>query len=335
MPLTTEQLHRYLGDEKWHSGQELADSLGVSRTIVWKQIEKLRSKGIEVEASSGKGYRLKKSQTGLYIESFIREHLNPVVLSKIGQIIVANSIGSTNDECLKLVNEVGQSEGAEAGDILVLAEQQTNGRGRRGKQWHSPYASSLYMSISQRFNQGASALSGLSLIVGIAVANVLAHAGLQDVQLKWPNDILFDGKKLGGILLELTGDIAGPCYAVIGIGLNLQMPPDAAKIIDQPFTDLVSAGPTINWDKNRLAAQIVNELDEQIEYFRRAGFGPFQERWTERDSFMGQEVVVSSSASQIDAGKHVGVNAEGSILLETANGVKPYSGGEISLRSRG
>lgn len=331
---SADKLFQMLNDGNWHSGQDLAHSLGVSRTVVWKQIEKLRAKGFEIEASSGKGYRLQARQASLFNESLLKEHLDAGVLTAIDQIIVADSIGSTNDECLKQVNAQiqEQAEPQSQGAVLVVAEQQTSGRGRRGKQWFSPYASNLYMSFSQRFDQGAATLSGLSLVVGIAVTNVLVRNGLQEAQLKWPNDILVASKKLGGILLELTGDIAGPCYAVIGIGLNLKMPVDAGQAVDQPYTDLMSVKPEANWEKNRLAAEIVNELCEVTQLFRQQGFAPFLSSWTERDAFLGQDVIISSAASQVDSGVHAGVNTDGSILLKTADGLKPFSGGEISLR---
>lgn len=330
MSLTPAQLHAHLNDGNWHSGQELADLLGVSRTIVWKQIEKLRSMGVEITASSGKGYRLGENHPGLFDENAIRKCLGDVSPIEAGNILIFDSVGSTNDECMRLINN--QKDGQGKGSILVLAEQQTNGKGRRGKQWYSPYASNLYMSISQRFDQGAATLSGLSLVVGIALANVLAQRGLKQVQLKWPNDILFAEKKLGGILLELTGDIAGPCYAVIGIGLNLHMPKEAEQSVDQPYTDLFGIDSAIKWDKNKLVADIVRELHQQLQRFIQAGFNAFQADWLERDSYIGRDVTVSTSTSQIDSGKYVGVGTDGSILIKTTEGVKSFSGGEISLR---
>jgi len=329
-----DKFFQLLNDGNWHSGQALADSLGVSRTVVWKQIEKLRAKGFEIEASSGKGYRLQSRQASLFNESLLKEHINADVLTAIDQIVVADSIGSTNDECLKQVNAQiqEQSEDQKQDSVLVVAEQQTSGRGRRGKQWYSPYASNLYMSFSQRFDQGVASLSGLSLVVGIAVANVLVRNGLQDARLKWPNDIQVANKKLGGILLELTGEIAGPCYAIMGIGLNLNMPADAGQAVDQPYTDLISAAPAGSWEKNGLAADIVNELCEVTQVFRQRGFAPFLSLWMERDAYLGQDVIISSASSRVDSGIHTGVNTDGSILLKTAEGLKPFSGGEISLR---
>jgi BirA family biotin operon repressor/biotin-[acetyl-CoA-carboxylase] ligase len=213
------------------SGQDLADLLGVSRTAVWKQLNKLEELGLEIESVKGKGYRIPGGIT-LLDEQAVRDTMAVDSLPLLAMLDLRDAIGSTNAEAMSQI-AAGRGSG-----YVCTAEQQTAGRGRRGREWVSPYARNLYLSAVWEYEQGAAVLEGMSLAVGVVVARALAACGVPPVQLKWPNDLLYEGAKLGGILLEMTGDPAGACQVVVGIGVNVSMPGKAAEGIDQSWTDV-------------------------------------------------------------------------------------------------
>jgi BirA family biotin operon repressor/biotin-[acetyl-CoA-carboxylase] ligase len=215
---------------------------------------------------------------------------------------------------------------------VCCAEQQTAGRGRRGRQWVSPFASNLYLSLLWQFEEGAAALEGLSLAVGVAVARALEAAGLPAVQLKWPNDILHDDAKLGGVLLEMLGDAAGACQVVIGVGLNVKMPPEAARDIDQQWTDIESLSGGEHPGRNALLAAMLNELLPLAARFAAQGFPPWRAQWQSLDAYDGRSVVLQAGSKKL-AGVARGVDERGALLLETDQGRQAVYGGEITLRS--
>jgi len=224
-------------------------------------------------------------------------------------------------------------QGAGAG-MVYTAEQQTAGRGRRGRSWVSPYARNLYFSIIGEFTQGAAALEGLSLAVGVAVARALENSGIAGVKLKWPNDVLFQGAKLGGILLEMVGDAAGSCHVVVGVGLNVAMPVTTATAIDQEWTDVASVAKRSAIScpgRNELLAAMLNEILPLINEFEAQGFAIWREPWQALDANAGKDVVMSSGGEKM-AGIARGVNERGALQLETTLGMKSVFGGEISLR---
>ena len=192
-----------LSDGEYHSGDALGRRLGVSRTAIWKQLKKIGDLGVVLESVKGKGYRL-PGGLDLLDPATINKSLTPLASEMLSTLDVFEVVDSTNVIALSRA-----MEGAHG--YLCTAEQQTAGKGRRGKVWASPYASSLYISAVWEFPSGAAALEGLSLAVGVAVVDALTQAGLENVQLKWPNDILCGGRKLAGILLEVAGDLSGPC----------------------------------------------------------------------------------------------------------------------------
>ena len=315
-----------LADGEFRSGQELADVLGVSRTAVWKQVNRLAEEsGIEIESVKGKGYRI-PGGIDLLSADGVLDALAPRPLSLLSRLAVLDSVDSTNAEVLRWAQEGG------APGMVCTAEQQTVGRGRRGRQWVSPYASNLYLSLLWEFSQGAAALEGLSLAVGVAVARALRACGAAAVQLKWPNDVLHDGRKLGGILLEMSGDAAGSCRVVVGVGLNVAMPATAANAIDQAWTDLktISAGELPG--RNRLLAELLNELLPLVADFEQQGFKHWREEWMALDAFDGAPVVLHTGSGEL-AGIARGVDQRGALQLESTTGVQSVYGGEISLRA--
>jgi BirA family biotin operon repressor/biotin-[acetyl-CoA-carboxylase] ligase len=196
----------------------------------------------------------------------------------------------------------------------------------------SPYARNLYLSAVWEYEQGAAVLEGMSLAVGVVVARALAACGVPPVQLKWPNDLLYEGAKLGGILLEMTGDPAGACQVVVGIGVNVSMPGKAAEAIDQSWTDASRINSGSPLDRNLLLAAILDELLPMLASFEATGFEAWRDEWLLLDAYAGADVVLHSGNKKM-AGKAMGVDKRGALLLQTVSaGVQAIYGGEISMR---
>lgn len=315
-----------LASGEFCSGQDLADALGVSRTAVWKQVSKLaRETGLDIESVKGRGYRI-AGGVDLLDEDKVRSGLDAAAAGLLTRLQILESVDSTNAE---VIRQIEQQAGA---GLVCTAEQQTAGRGRRGRQWVSPFAGNLYLSLLWEFSQGAAALEGLSLAVGVAVADALDKCGVPAVQLKWPNDVLHGDAKLGGVLLEMTGDAAGACQVVVGIGLNVSMPGASASVIDQAWTDLDAIAPDGHPGRNALLAALLNELLPLLARFEQQGFSHWQQRWQALDAYRDRAVVLDTGGQQL-AGIARGVDARGALQLETASGRQSLYGGEISLRS--
>jgi BirA family biotin operon repressor/biotin-[acetyl-CoA-carboxylase] ligase len=308
------------------SGQHLADAMGISRTAVWKQVNRLATDlGLAIEAVRGKGYRI-PGGLDLLDAAQVKAGLNDRADALLTRLEILDTVDSTNAEVLR------RAEQGCAPGLVCTAEQQTAGRGRRGRQWVSPYASNLYLSLLWEFSQGAAALEGLSLAVGVAVARALRASAVPDVQLKWPNDVLYGGVKLGGILLEMRGDTAGSCQVVIGVGLNVAMPAVAAGGIDQAWTDIKTITANPHPGRNRLLAALLNELLPLVADFEQQGFTRWRDDWQSLDAFAGAAVVLHTGSAQL-GGIARGVDARGALQLETTTGVQSVYGGEISLRA--
>jgi BirA family transcriptional regulator, biotin operon repressor / biotin---[acetyl-CoA-carboxylase] ligase len=326
--MANEELLKLLASGEFCSGQVLADALGVSRTAVWKQLNKVSEElGLNIESVKGKGYRI-PGGVDLLEGSAVKSAMSTEAATLMSALEVLTVIDSTNSEALRHAEN-----GAGAGYVCT-AEQQTAGRGRRGRQWVSPFASNLYISVLWQYEQGAAVLEGLSLAVGVAVSRALADCGVTDTQLKWPNDILHDGAKLGGILLEMTGDAAGSCQVVVGIGLNVAMQPESAAAIDQAWTDLsaLQANSDDKTTRSELLARVLNHLLPLLASFEQTGFAPWQQSFVEMDALLDQPVVLDSGARKL-AGVSRGVDDRGALQLETTTGVQSIYGGEVSLRA--
>ena len=222
---------------------------------------------------------------------------------------------------------------SELSGVVILSESQTAGRGRLGKVWASPFAANVYMSIIWRFDLGAEALQGLSLAVGVGVRRSLARLGVSGVQLKWPNDVYCEGKKLGGILLEVVGDPKGQCTVIIGVGINVAMPMAAAEEIDQPWTDLISAGAT-KLSRNLIVANLIASIFEVLNDFPALGFAAYREEWESSDLYQGSQGTVSNPAGSV-SGTILGVDGSGALRMRLVSGEEQrFIGGELSLRGK-
>lgn len=237
---------------------------------------------------------------------------------------IAQDTGSTQDDALA-------ADMPEQGCALFLAERQSAGRGRRGREWVSPPGANIYFSLSRRFFRPLPSLAGLSLAVGVALAEGLRSLGYGQVRLKWPNDLWIESRKLGGILVQLRPEVGGGTGAVIGVGLNVRMPDEAAQTIDQPWCDLsqFSAAPV---SRNVVVAALIGSLLPALEQFDAHGLAHFLWRWQELDALRGQRVQVQDG-DRVIAGVCLGVSSEGALRLEREDGseVKVH-GGEASLR---
>ncbi|MBS0557723.1 MAG: biotin--[acetyl-CoA-carboxylase] ligase [Proteobacteria bacterium] len=304
------------------SGSDLAAQLGVTRAAVWKQIRGLRELGVAIDAAAGQGYRLAWPFEALDARA-IRAELDPAMRRRLRGIAVHWQIDSTNSQLLS-------DAAAGAADLGVcIAEMQSAGRGRRGRAWLSPLGANVYFSLLKRFARGMDALAGLSLAVGVAVTQALEDCGASGLGLKWPNDVLVDGRKLAGILIEVGGEFLGPCHAVIGIGINLRLPPDFDS--GQPATDLVRVCAGAMPSRNRLVARLLVRLTAALDEFVDAGFTAFADRYARRDALAGKAVRVQA-ANGVNEGMAIGVDARGALCVRNADGVVAYDSAEVSVR---
>jgi len=319
MPTFSIELLTLLNDGQLHSGEEIGQVLAVSRAAVWKQIQKLQAMGFDIEPQKGLGYRLQGSFDLLNVE-VINANLrddNPI---KIQHEIVVDSTSMLMQRMVQ--------DGSAVNKLCLTAESQTHGRGRRGNTWASPFAQNLYFSLLWRFDQGLAAIEGLSLVVGMSLVETLRKQGAK-AELKWPNDILLQGKKLGGILIDVIGETNGPCFVTIGVGLNVHME-KSKDGISQAWTSLQKEQVMLN--RSTLLAHLLNDLAPNIEHFAKEGFSAYSERWPEFDAYCNKEVMLLLGDAVI-LGQALGINRRGEIRIHTAMGEKSFASGEVSLRA--
>ncbi|WP_341806316.1 bifunctional biotin--[acetyl-CoA-carboxylase] ligase/biotin operon repressor BirA [Pseudomaricurvus alcaniphilus] len=312
-----------MADGQFHSGEALGEVLGVSRTAVWKHLQKLESFGIALESVRGKGYRV-PGGLELLDRALIEAGLNAQARALLTELEVLQSVDSTNSIAMARASR-GNGNG-----YICLAEHQSSGRGRRGRKWVSPFGQSLYLSAVVEFSGGAAALEGLSLAVGVALVNALQELGAEGVGLKWPNDLLWDGRKLAGILLEMTGDPAGMCQVVVGVGLNVSVSTLASAEIDQPWAQLRELLPDLS--RNQLVVALLNHLLPALQRFQGGGFGAFQEEWEALHLYHDRPVSMLLGNNRVD-GIARGVSAAGALRVEVNGKIEEYNGGEVSLRA--
>ncbi|MFG6657280.1 bifunctional biotin--[acetyl-CoA-carboxylase] ligase/biotin operon repressor BirA [Scandinavium sp. M-37] len=313
VPLTLISL---LSDGEFHSGEQLGERLGMSRAAINKHIQTLRDWGVDVFTVPGKGYSLPEP-IQLLNEEFIRSNI------QTGAVTVLPVIDSTNQYLLERLATL------ESGDACV-AEYQQAGRGRRGRKWFSPFGANLYLSMYWRLEQGPAAAIGLSLVIGIVMAEVLQSLGAEKVRVKWPNDLYLMDRKLAGILVELTGKTGDAAQIVIGAGINLAMRRVESEVINQGWINLQEAG--IRIDRNMLAVRLIKELRAALLLFELEGLAPYLSRWERLDNFIDRPVKLIIGEKEI-FGISRGIDTQGALLLEQDGVIKPWMGGEISLRS--
>ena len=312
---------RLLAGAEFRSGEDIAAHLGVTRATVWNVIRQVEALGVPVEKVRGLGYRIAHPPVWLDAAQ-VTSHLGADVARF--DVSVVEEVGSTNT--LLLERAVA---GAPSGTVIA-AELQSGGRGRRGRTWISGLGGALTFSVLWRFEHGGAALSGLSLVVGLACARAVTAVGARGVGVKWPNDLQSAGRKLGGILIELQGDALGPSAVVIGIGLNVRLPASLVAAVDQPVIDLVSIGGTD--DRNELLAAVLGELDICIGRFQAGGFAALEPEFRKWHVLQGKDVGVHlPDGARID-GRVSGTADDGALIVRTEDGERRFHGGEVSVR---
>lgn len=342
------ELLRLLADGRQHTGPALAARFGISRAAVAKAVQALSLRwNLEIAAARGQGYRLCQPLE-LLDADLIAARLSDAVRSRLTALQIWTEIDSTNAELLRR-----GAAGAPNG-LVGLAERQHAGRGRQGRPWVSPFGRNCYLSILWRTPLAPAALGGLSLAAGVAVvaaiqaaanparspANYLAPnpalsaravRGLQEIGLKWPNDLHWRRRKLAGLLVEVSGEAQGPSQVVLGVGVNLGLTPAAGQAIDQPWVDLDEVlGPGV-CGRNDLAAALIEQLFGMFDAFERAGLAAFHDAWYRLDHYRGEAAQVQLGTRCLE-GTLAGIDADGRLLLATADGCQRLHGGEIRLR---
>jgi BirA family biotin operon repressor/biotin-[acetyl-CoA-carboxylase] ligase len=319
--LTFPILH-LLSDGRFRSGEALAAHFGVTRATIWNALQDAESHGVRLFSVRGKGYRLPEPVSFLdreQLRALLADHANIYALE------IHECMDSTNSYLMRAA-----AEGA-AHASCVIAELQTAGRGRRGRAWQTGLGDSLTFSVLWRFDCGAGALSGLSLAVGVALMRALHELGATEAQLKWPNDIVSNGKKLAGILIELQGDMDGASAAVIGIGLNLRVSEEMRRAIAQPAAGLQELLDT-EVPRDVVLATLLRHLADVLAIFERNGFEPLRDEWIARHAYHNDVVrLLLPDGREID-GIAQDVAADGALLVRAAEGLRRFTSGEVSLR---
>ncbi|MFC1748971.1 bifunctional biotin--[acetyl-CoA-carboxylase] ligase/biotin operon repressor BirA [Pseudomonadota bacterium] len=318
------QLLRILSDNRFHSGERIGEAMGISRTAVWKHIQALQTMGVDCYSVSGKGYRLSQP-IELLDKAEIELSLSRDGRSLLSQLELHPQIHSTNSHLMENRRLLQKGH-------ACLAELQTNGRGRRGRQWVSPFARNLYLSLYWYFDISPAMISGLGLAVGVGIVRALNEMGLDDVNLKWPNDILWQGQKLAGILLEMSAESGGPYHVVIGVGMNINM--DAATDgIDQPWVGLSTIANRY-LSRNAVASAVLDSLLKTASEFQTHGLAAFIDEWHAADAYAAQPVVIQQAGANV-SGIARGIDNDGAIIIETSDGLKRFHSGDVSLRPAG
>jgi BirA family biotin operon repressor/biotin-[acetyl-CoA-carboxylase] ligase len=340
-PVVRERLIGLLADGGWHSGEQLARSLGVSRTAVWKALKRLDAMGVAVERRPRQGYRWRQHgadqvEPGLELldAGAIRQGLSAASRARLRNLDVVLHTDSTNQRLLEVQNlPAGRSD-------VYLAEYQSAGRGRRGREWIAPFGNGLCLSVSRMFADTPPQLGALSLAAGVAVLRALSRFAIAGVGLKWPNDLLFRHRKLGGILTELRAEGAGPVYVVVGVGINLHLTPDvrerlggsAARIQGMEAAALCEASAGVLRMRNALAAGLVDELIAMMAEYQRTGLHAFAAEWRQADALLAAPVHVLAG-EQVHGGLARGIDEEGALLVEVPGRLLRFTSGEVSLRT--
>ena len=309
-----------------HSGESLAAELGQTRAAVWKGVERLRAIGVEVQALARRGYHL-PGPVELLDVGRIRAELGPDRAPHLHALEVLFEVGSTNT---RLLSSAPPPPGT--ADVC-MAELQHAGRGRLGRRWIAPFGSGVAMSLGWSCSDVVRTLPALSLGVGVAVVRALTRVGALGISLKWPNDIWFNDRKLGGVLIELRAEAGGPAHVVIGVGINVSLPPGARREIEVGGTAVAAVADacTVAASRNLAAGAILDELLSMLLQYERFGFAAFRDAWVALDGLNGRPVQVVVGETAV-LGIARGVDADGALLLETTDRLQRFVSGEASLR---
>jgi BirA family biotin operon repressor/biotin-[acetyl-CoA-carboxylase] ligase len=318
-----------LADGALHSGERLAAAQAVSRSAIWKAIGVLQSLGVEIEAAPHSGYRLAQAVAPLDAAEIVAR-LSPEVRARLRQAEAVWTLESTNAVLLaRSAPPAGQFD-------FLTAEYQVAGRGRRARQWFAPPGGALCLSLGWSFDALPAGAAALSLAVGVCARRALERVCATPVQLKWPNDLYARDRKLGGILIELRAESAGPATVVIGIGVNCALGAVLTRRVQETGTepiDLAALGiPAC--DRNQLAAALLDEIVRGVLEFAAQGLTAFASEWAAADALTGHSVAVSTSGG-LFVGQARGIDADGALRVEGKDGLRRFNSGEVTLRAQG
>jgi BirA family biotin operon repressor/biotin-[acetyl-CoA-carboxylase] ligase len=321
---TRAEILRLLSDGSFHSGTDLGKKLGITRAAVCKNVHQLAQSGLEVHRVTGRGYKLDTPLT-LLDRSQLLKWLGRSAAEVRDRLHVLDEVDSTNRYLAEQV-----AADMDINGTTCVAETQSGGRGRRGRSWVTTPYCNLMLSMAWRFPGGPSLVSGLSLAAGVALLRSLEEYGVSGVGLKWPNDVLWDNRKLAGLLVDIQGEAAGPTLVILGVGINGYISPQDAAHIDQPWVDLQGiTGKTT--DRNHLAALVVRHLLGMFHLFADKGFAPFREPWQKRHLFHGRRVRLIQGEREF-SGTAEGIDETGGLVIRQARNRQVFHSGEVSLR---
>ncbi len=315
-----------LADGEYHTAERLGLGVGLGRSALGQRVKQLQTLGVAVCATVGRGYQI-AGGLDLLDEDKIWAALHPTEVGALRSLEVHLTLDSTSRYLLDYARQGGR------GPCACLAEYQTMGRGRRGDKWVSPFASGLCLSLLWPFERNPSHLAGLSLAVGVTIAEALEAFGVDGVGVKWPNDLHWSGRKLAGVLIELVGKGGSPTHCVIGVGLNVRVPEAAAQArdtIDQPWVDLAATGCAL-LSRNHLAALLLARLMGALRRFDVAGFTPFLPAWRRRDVLAGRSLMVQQADGQLVRGVGGGVNEGGALVLADDGRTHLITSGQVRI----
>ncbi len=317
-----------LADGAVHSGADLAQRLACSRTAIWKHLNELKSAGLQIDARPGIGYCLRQPLE-LLDETAIRRGLDAPASAALGRLEIHDSLESTSERLRSLPPPAADRFDA------VFAEYQTGGRGRRGRQWLSPFGGGLCLSVNRWFETAPAVLSALTLAVGVGVCRALRNEFSEAVNLKWPNDIVADEGKLGGLLVDMQGEAGGPISLVVGIGLNFEVSDTMAEQIMStgglPPVGLRELAGASEPSRNRLAARLINAMHAVLTEFERDGFDAFVDEWHRYDWLADRPVTAQAGRHSL-SGLARGIANDGALLIDSNGEMQRVVAGEVSLR---
>ncbi len=316
------QLLAILSDGSCYSGTTLGEKLDVSRTAIWKYISQIDKLGLKIKRIPHKGYQL-SSPLILLDERLIRQKLAHTQFKKSVNFYLYASLGSTS----RFLKALPLSSDLE----ICCAEGQTQGKGRYGRNWFSPFGENIYFSGRWLLNCCFSQLSGLSLVVGLGVLSALkSHQISNEIKLKWPNDLLWKDQKLAGILIDVLGETNGYTQVIIGLGLNVNTATQQFNILDRPWCSLFDITGD-HLDRNGILASLIYFIDKFLQQFSESGFKGFMKFWREVDYLQNKWITVSQPSGNLH-GFANGVNALGQLCITDSGGIKHYlSIGDASL----
>lgn len=324
-----------LADGAVHSGEQLAEEQGVTRAAIWKAVGALQALGVEIEATTHRGYRVTNGVTPLDAGR-IGTALPPDLRARLRRGDVAWSLESTNSALLSSHEKAGHDPSAQLlpGQFdFLAAEYQSAGRGRSARQWFAPPGGALCLSLAWSFASLPKGAAALSLAVGVCALRALSGIAPPGLQLKWPNDLIAGGRKLGGILIELRAESGGPAYVVIGIGINCALGERVAGQVRDSGADpidLASLG-VARCDRNRLAAALIREIARGVLEFETSGLAPFAADWAAADALAGRVVTVALPDGQF-VGHARGIDADGALCVHGNGALRRFNTGEVSVR---